>query len=61
MIPDNRSILHHLAPAGGVVLIPGVALKCVTPKVSQNHLLCFGAIMTYTVLVHDKNKQTLFH
>jgi hypothetical protein len=28
--------MHFLAPAGGVVLIPGVALKFVTPEISRD-------------------------
>ena len=32
--------MHLLAPAGEVVLTPGVALNFVTPEVSQNHLSC---------------------
>jgi hypothetical protein len=48
---------HLLAPAGRLVLIPGVAFKFVTPEVSQNYLSCFGAIiMTYWCAVKS-NKQ----
>jgi hypothetical protein len=41
---NNWNSMHSIAPAGEVVLAPDVALKFVTPEVSQNHLSFFGAI-----------------
>jgi hypothetical protein len=42
-----------------VVLTPDVALRFVTPSVSQNNLSFFqGQHVTYILLVHGKIKQT---
>jgi hypothetical protein len=43
--------MHLLAPAGKVVLTPGVALKIVTNKVVQNYLSCFCAIVRLVVIL----------
>jgi hypothetical protein len=39
--------MHRLAPAGKVVLAPGVALTFVTPEVIQNHLSRNSNFMVY--------------
>jgi hypothetical protein len=36
--------MHLLAPAGKVVLTPGIAVEYVALEVSQNHISCFGAL-----------------
>jgi hypothetical protein len=54
--------VHLLAPSDEVVLIPGVALKFVTPEVNQNHCSCFGTIIYDLYRVGApllKTKQTL--
>jgi hypothetical protein len=49
--------MHLLSPAGEVILTPCVALKFITPVVSQNHLYMFRRHMTYAVLMRRKTKQ----